>query len=332
MNSAARHAWPGIAARGVGALVVASVIIAGAAHVLADTPPDKSAPKPVESKPAKSDAPAKPSDDTVIERKARLNDIIDKVTIKDAAAKDAFEWWSNTTGIKLLINWTAMEKDGVDPSQRVNLDLTDLPAGQALALIMRQASPEQDLVYEGTPWYVEVMTKKQANARPVLKTYSLGDLVHVPPPVNVVTSGGGLSSSSRVGSGASSRTSTSSSGFVTSSDSGPVNEREAGEELARIITETIEPEIWTNNGGNVATARYTRGMLIVKAPLYVHAQIALPKGDREYRVVKAEPATESRAVKSGSATSDAKPAEKPVEKSPQKSPEKLVTEGKPATK
>jgi hypothetical protein len=51
---------------------------------------------------------------------------------------------------------------------------------------------------------------------------------------------------------------------------------ESGQSIAEMIRNTIEPDIWQENGGLYASARYYDGRLIVNAPLYVHRQIGIP--------------------------------------------------------
>jgi hypothetical protein len=51
---------------------------------------------------------------------------------------------------------------------------------------------------------------------------------------------------------------------------------ERGESIAELIRETIEPDIWQENGGAYASVRFYDGRLIVNAPMYVHRQIGMP--------------------------------------------------------
>jgi Ca-activated chloride channel family protein len=45
------------------------------------------------------------------------------------------------------------------------------------------------------------------------------------------------------------------------------------DELIEIITESIDPERWEDNGGLAATIRYYNGMLIINAPPYIHRKV-----------------------------------------------------------
>src|SRR4051812_30742130 len=74
------------------------------------------------------------------------------------------------------------------------------PAAQVLSLLMQQASPDQDLVYESTPWFMQVMTKTEANRHPVVRIYDVGDLIHEIPD-EVGGAGGGLTNAGTVGGG-----------------------------------------------------------------------------------------------------------------------------------
>lgn len=208
----------------------------------------------------------------------RMKDVIDPVVVDGVEARRALEWWSSTTGIPLVIDWAAMEQEGIDPATPISLDLRFVPAGQLLALMMRMlpADPTQELLFETTPWYVQVLTKNMANRQPVLRVYDIGDLLHhVPTFDNAPTMDlrESLSNTSSGGSAQSLR-----SIFEEQDRSVPVASlRERGEDIAQLIRDTIEPTIWKENGGEYASIRYFNRRLVVNAPLYVHAQIGIPE-------------------------------------------------------
>ncbi|MEE9211485.1 MAG: hypothetical protein V3U29_02410 [Phycisphaeraceae bacterium] len=204
----------------------------------------------------------------------RLHMVIDSVVIDQETLRDAFDWWSRATGIQLLINWNVMELEGIYPEHRIDLNLHHVSAAQVLAILIRRAgAPNARLMSETTPWYVEVMTKAQADRRTVVRLYDVGDMLHEVPHFtdapkldlqNALQSGGG-------GSGG---------GGGLFSDAGSDEEpakpkQERGEDLAQLVRDTIEPDIWQANGGEFSSIRYFNGQLIVRAPLYVHRQIGL---------------------------------------------------------
>ncbi|MCH2161390.1 MAG: hypothetical protein MK085_05905, partial [Phycisphaerales bacterium] len=51
------------------------------------------------------------------------------------------------------------------------------------------------------------------------------------------------------------------------------SEEEKVEQIIDIILEVVEPEMWVENGGDAASIRYYQGVLIVRAPDFVHRLI-----------------------------------------------------------
>jgi len=227
-------------------------------------------------------ADARPAADLNIPLRMRV--MVTRVDIEGATARDAFEWWSNTTGIPVLIDWAAMRRDGLDPDQTIELRLRAVRAGTLLGILMRQTQNEQaTLIYETTPWFIEIMTRQQAARRPVTRVYDIRDLlIEIPqytdaPSMDLrdalsnTNSGGG---SGGIGGGVNG------GALFQPLDGGgaaeaPRTRAERADELMDTIRESIEPEIWAANGGEGGSMRYFDGRLIVKAPLYVHRQIDL---------------------------------------------------------
>jgi hypothetical protein len=228
----------------------------------------------------------------------RMRDIINPVVIEDVSAKRVFEWWSLTTGVPLIVNWNALELEGVDPDRAINLHLSNVPAGQLLALIMHMAAPDTTLLYETSPWYVQVMTRQQALRRTVVRIYSIEDLLMpIPSFVNAPefdlnqalsnTNSGGSSSAQGVA-----KVSTNIFDKNITNEEPPKSKEQQGNDLAQLISETIEPDIWQSNGGQYASIKYFNGRLIVNAPLFVHAQIGMPTaGGTGGNVYISQPAT-----------------------------------------
>jgi hypothetical protein len=213
----------------------------------------------------------------------RLDVTIDPVDLEGVEARKAVQWWSTVSGIPVIVNWTALENEGVVPDQTLNIKLRRVPAGKLLSVIMRELSQDVTLVYQVTPWYVRIMTRDQANRETVLRVYDINDLLHEVPDFNNAPSfdlnaalsntnsggsggGGGGGGSSPFGGGASG------GGAGTEERS----RQERGEEIAAIIRDHVEPDIWKENGGEYASIRYFNGQLIVRAPLHVQQQIGMP--------------------------------------------------------
>lgn len=207
---------------------------------------------------------------------SKLSHIVDRAYIEGASARQAFEWWSRTTGIPLVIHWDGLLLEGIDPETQISVNLQNIPAAQVLAVLMQQTSPEQPLLYELTPWYVQVMTKRQANANPIVRVYEVRDLLMLTPSFENPYP---FSLSEITANRQSDGQRSSNSLFDDDDDRDrdrPPSLQQRGDELAQLIRDTIEPDIWREHGGEHASIRYHNGRLIVRAPLYVHRQIGAP--------------------------------------------------------
>jgi hypothetical protein len=217
----------------------------------------------------------------------KLRTIINPVDLQRIQARSAFEWWSKATGVPLIINWDQMQNEGVSSETEITLQLNHVPAGRLLSIMMKQSAGDTPLIMETTPWYVQVMTKAEANKTQIVRVYDLGDLIHEPMKIGKPPRfdlGAALSNSSSGGDGGSSGSSGTS---IFEEDTGQEREKtksvdERSEEIAKVIRDTIEPEIWEENGGQFGSIRVFQGRLVVRAPAYVQAQIGMPSvgGDR----------------------------------------------------
>ena len=226
---------------------------------------------------------AEPDLDRMLQRSVsqRLRNVLHPIVIENATAREAFEWWSHTTRISLVINWDAMLIDGVDPQTPITLDLQYVPADRLLELLLRAAAPhdtETQFVYDVEPGYIHVLTKRQANRMPVTRVYDVADLVMDIPHFDDAPSFDLRDALSNTSSGGGGR----------SGDSGLLSDdrdrtrrptltkAQRGQRLAQLVRDTIEPTIWREAGGEAASIRYFDGRLVVTAPKYVHRQIGIP--------------------------------------------------------
>ena len=212
----------------------------------------------------------------------KLGKMMDEVAFDAVPAREVFDWWSEATDIPLVIDFAGMEIDGVNPDQAITLKLKTVPANVLLKVIMQQASPDTDLIYEVTPWYVQVMTKRQANRHTEVRVYDIADMTMEIPNFTDAPDFDLNSALSNTNSGGSSGGGGGNSSGLFNDNNKETNKaqtktkQQRGDELADLIRNTIEPTIWAANGGDVASARYYDGKLIVNAPKYVHRQIGIP--------------------------------------------------------
>lgn len=216
-----------------------------------------------------------------------MRETLTNVDYDEMPAKLALEVWSNRTGVPLVVNWAALEAEGIDPDSPVTLKLRSIPAEQVLGLIVSQMHPDplgdDELIVDIEQWFVRIETKQQALRRSTTRMYFIGDLLMTIPNFDNAPGFDLNEALSNTNSGGSNGGGGGSSGssplFGDSADQQrePVlSEQEKAEVIMNVIREGIEPDIWRENGGEYASIRYFRGMLIVKAPDYVHEQIGVP--------------------------------------------------------
>ena len=210
--------------------------------------------------------------------RARFYQILDDVQLDGVEARRAFDWWARRTDIPLVINWRAFETAGIDPRRPITLKLRAVPAGHLLRILMKQTAPNVELIHQLTPWYVKVMTKREANRQRVVRIYDVGDLVM---PVPQFTDAPDFDLRSAIGGDGGNNGGGGQSASLFTDDADGRDEddtptrQQRGEDLASLIRDVVEPSVWQANGGE-SSVRYFDNRLIVRAPLYVHQQIGMP--------------------------------------------------------
>lgn len=211
-----------------------------------------------------------------------MRERLTSVDFKEMSGRLALEIWSNQTNVPLVVNWPALEAQGIDPDTPVTLRLGKVPAELVLNLIIQQmhADPlgNDELLIDVQQWYVRVMTKEDALRRSTTKLYFIGDLLQDIPNFDNAPGFDLNDALSNTSSGGSNGGGGNSSEGLFSDDSDEGSEprlttEQKAERIADLIRDSIEPDIWRANGGEFGSVRYYRGMLVVKAPEFVHEQI-----------------------------------------------------------
>ncbi len=217
------------------------------------------------------------------------------ITLEARPLRGAFEAWAELAGVALVVDWRAMEIDGVDVERPVTLELAasggaegfggaegsgGVAAADVLLLLMDAASEELRFVAEVKSYGVRVRTRDRANRDVVTRVYDVRDLVMEVPMFDDAPSldlRDALSNTSSGGGGGGGGGASGGGVFRVEELAGdgerPRTKDERGALLAEAVRGTVEPDIWRENGGEYSSLRYRQGLLIVRAPAYVHAQI-----------------------------------------------------------
>ena len=151
--------------------------------------------------------------------------------------------------------------------------------------MLQQASPNAALVDYVSQNVLTITTRQEANTHLVTKVYPVGDLVMTVPNFTAPafnlqnqssTSGVQVSSGSSGGgggSGSSDLFSGSGSGGAGGMNSTTQTTTQRAQALVALIEGTVQPNIWTANGGS-ATIIYFNRELVVSAPVYIQQMIS----------------------------------------------------------
>lgn len=212
-----------------------------------------------------------------------MRETLTSINLDAVPGKLALEIWSNQTNVPFVVNWKSLEAQGIDPTSPVTLNLSKVPAEAVLNLIIQQIHPDpienNELLLDVQQWYVRVMTKEDALKRTTTKLYFLGDLLIDIPHFDNAPGFSLNDALNNTSSGGSGQGNASREGGLFDNDNHDerteqhLTKAERAERIAQMIRDTIEPDIWRANGGRYSSVRYLRGMLVVKAPAFVHQQI-----------------------------------------------------------
>lgn len=212
-----------------------------------------------------------PQRDTLI----RMMRPVSNVDLAEQRLEDVMKFITTLTGADLEIMWggDASGKEGLDKEQQISLKFTRGTALQLLEKVLERTQTETGA--NGHTWQMTESGTMQVGPKPRLNSYrrvtiySMMDLIQdIPDYTNapefdlqsVLQSGG-------QGGGGGGQ-SPFRDNQQQKQDRRPFNER--ADELRKILTGLVEPEQWTDNGGESSTIQYFQGSFIVNAPDYVH--------------------------------------------------------------
>ncbi|MCG3125313.1 MAG: hypothetical protein CHACPFDD_00131 [Phycisphaerae bacterium] len=215
-----------------------------------------------------------------------------RVQFEDATLEEAFAWVAEKCRVNLVVKWDKLDEAGVSREQKISFSARHVDVGRVLWLILNQAADKDvKLAYRADPEMVVVSTDEDLGGEMVTRVYDVRDVV----------SRETQSPSIEIG-----RTYTTPIGLVPQVAPGAVgyapvmgrvtsgvriqfdnnnpderdDERDAGRErqarrlaqLVDVITTSIEPESWSQNGGK-GVIRTFDGKLIVHNTIAVHQKL-----------------------------------------------------------
>jgi hypothetical protein len=215
-----------------------------------------------------------PNPDANAQARNALNRVMPDVKFDGVALRDCFDFIQDITGANVHVNWRALEEAGITKDTPVTVRLRSVSLRKVIGLLVSEAGNQQ-LAFYVDQGVIEITTKQIADRQMIIKVYNVQDLImDIPdavPNVDFSLEGnGGERSDNSIG-GTAQRP----SAIGTGGSEQPKSKAERGQALAQLIMETIQPEVWKQNGGT-ASIRFFNGNLIVAAPRSVHEAIGGP--------------------------------------------------------
>jgi hypothetical protein len=207
-----------------------------------------------------------------IDPKRALNTRLPETKLSDVRLADALEFLQDASGANIHVNWRALETVNITRETQVTVRVQSLPLRKVLKYVLTEADGAGLITFYAEDGVIEITTREMADQRLITKVYPVEDLLLTIPDFTDApqfqlnqtnqTSGQGGGSSGQ-----------SLLGQTNTTEQGNARDRATrGNELVQLVMDTVEPEIWRENGGN-SSIRFFRGKLIVTAPRSVHEKI-----------------------------------------------------------
>lgn len=209
---------------------------------------------------------------------SRMAAVVAEVQLDQTPLRTAIRWWSNVVGVSVEMPWRALEQQGIDADDPITISLKNVPASALLSRMLKQVSTEQDirLMYQITPYDVRIMTREMANRETIVRMYDVRDLLVSIPNFDDAPSMSLTDALSNTNSGGGGKGGNNEVNLFPDDDDKKDESKtkaQRAQDLIDLITSTVESDVWRVNGGRYSDIKYLNGILIVRAPLYVHKQI-----------------------------------------------------------
>lgn len=193
---------------------------------------------------------------------SRLEDVIQFVRDYSGAEIEAYWLDDSTTGA------------GLDKDQRITISVKNIPVITFLERVLEKANTDLSPAtwqFSRDGGALEVGPRGVLNKQAFLVAYDIQDMIFTIPNFpdapeldldQALQQGGGGGGGGNV--------------FEEEGEDDPQgrSQEELAQEIMDIITQNIEMEQWVDNGGDGATIRFYNGSILVRAPDYIHRQLA----------------------------------------------------------
>jgi hypothetical protein len=214
--------------------------------------------------------------------KHALDRSLPKINFNAVGLTDAIDFLANSTDANVSVDWKELEKASIARDTPITLKMSEhQPLYRVLKLVLQQAGGTGVLTYYIDDGIIQITTQEASDKVLISRVYPIQDLLFQAPDYTAApdlslqnatqgSSGGG--SGGGGGSSSSNQSIFSGAGSSSSSQSPVQSQTDRANEIIKLITDTVRPELWQVNGGT-ATISFYRGNLIVNAPRSIHQML-----------------------------------------------------------
>ena len=201
---------------------------------------------------------------------------IPEVRFNASALSDVIDFLADASGANFSVDWKALDAAHVAKDAPITLKMSgSVPLRKVLNLVLKQAASDAPLSYFVDEGVIEVTSQEAEDKVLISKTYPIQDLLFQAPDYNnapqldLSSATQGQSAGGGGGGGGASGGQSLFQNTGGQQNQTADTQKERADEIIKLITDTVKPELWQVNGGT-ATISFFRGMLIVNAPRSVH--------------------------------------------------------------
>lgn len=181
-----------------------------------------------------------------------------ELKIDNAPFVDVIDALRDLTNANIFVNWRALEAEGIDRDAPVTARLLDVKFSKALEVILADlGGGVVRLGYTIDDGVITISTKDDLFSNTLTRVYDIRDLITVFPDSTPFAAVGADHARPKP-----------------TSQPATQSQEDLVEQVSVLIRDTIEPDLWREAGGSVASMRDLAGQLIIGATPEMHAAIS----------------------------------------------------------
>jgi len=231
-----------------------------------------------------ADPPAPASDSKAVSRgnngvRRALNHPLPAIKFDATPMSDVIDFLADATTSNFSVVGVSLDAAHVAKDTPITLRMSsEVQLRKVLARVLDQAAGAGVLTFYTDEGVIEITTQEASDKVLYSRIYPIQDLLFQPqdftnaPSLSLQNAGQGQTGGGGGGGGGQSQQGLFTNTTTTNNTDQKNSQTDRANEIIKLITDTVKPELWQVNGGT-ATISFFRGNLIVNAPRSIHEQL-----------------------------------------------------------